>query len=633
MDLVKILSTVVEKRTLSSKLVITEALSKKVIAKLLAKFKTQTKDDDSIILKTIEGFSKYKDSLPSDKRDITKYDYSELKNIILTKETKKLEKDAYPEYIKLNKGANKADVKKALKKYFELYPFLPTNQRNLNSIPYLKLIEFLQQKFNTMITAAATKKFQTEEPRITREQLIFYISAYLDNYDRLPESTPPIMFMNFEQLEHVVDGLGGISDEIRKPQGQYDGIERIYDKDNLLIFKPNGKEQCVRLAHGRSWCISREGGSNLYYNYRLDKNLTIYYVIDLDKSYGDLDFASVILVDKYGRKRIADGKNMAGGYSGHSVESWDTISKKVPKIADKEKLFVPEPLTDEEQELFQKYRYATIQKDAIKELGSDYAAEMWLELRSPDLSNTTNGTEIFSNLPDELKKKYISLDLPLTGKMIEISSPEVLKLYASRQLEKILKKSLRDMKPADISFLKTKVMTQHRNDLKERFESELISGGAGNEKYVSMEYPNDVSSKFAALYGFETFFASLPSDLEFLTLENKSNEPLVENIPESIARFKQLTTLVIVNFIDSLPNNIGELSNLGFLSVNDCPNLKGFPESISKLSCLEFFSLEGSNTSGLKLPKSAEPYMTLHSDWVEVHFPEEMRKHCSPINY
>ena len=462
MDLVKILSTIVEKRTLSSKLVITEALSKKVIAKLLAKFKAQTKDDDSVILKTIEGFSKYKDSLPSDKRDITKYDYLPLKYVVLTRETKKLEKDAYPEYIEKNKGANKNDVKRALKKYFELFPLLPQNQRNLNSIPYLKLIEFLQQKFNVMITAAAIKKFENEEPRITREQLIFYISTYLDNYDRLPESTPPILFMNFEQLEQVVDGLGGISDEIRAPKSQYEGIEKIYDKDNLFIFKPNGKEQCVRLAHGRSWCISREGGSNLYYNYRLDKNLTIYYVIDLDKPYGDLDFASVILVDKYGRKRIADGKNMAGGYSGHSVESWDTISKKVPKIADKEGLFVPEPLTDQEQELFQKYRYATIQNDAIKELGSEYAAEMWLELRSPDLTNANNGAEIYGNLPDELKKKYISLDLPLNGKMIEVSSPDVLKLYASRQLEKILKKSLKDLKPADISFLKTPIMIKHK---------------------------------------------------------------------------------------------------------------------------------------------------------------------------
>jgi len=632
MDLVKILSTVVEKKSISTKLVINEALSKKVIEKLLKKFKTQTKDDDSVILKTIEGFSKFKDSLPTGKRDITQYDYLPLKNIVLTKETKKLEKESYPKYIEQNKGANKNDVKKALKKYFELYPLLAPNQRNLDNLPYLKLIEFLQQKFNTIITAAATKKFKEEAPSITNEQLIYYISAYLDNYNNLPETTPPILFMTFEQLEHVVDGLGGISDDLKKPKGQYDDIERIYDQDNLLIFKPNGKEQCVRLAHGRSWCISREGGSNLYYNYRLDKNLTIYYVIDLDKPYGDLDFASVILVDKYGRKRIADGKNMAGGYSGHNVESWDTISKKVPKIADKENLFVPDPLTDEEQDLFYKYRNASVSQDAVKELGSVHAAEMWLELRSPDLSNYSNGSTVYSNLPDELKKKYISLDLGLTSEMIKNSSPEVLKLYASRQLEKILRKSLKDLKSTDISFLKTPIMAQHKEGLKERFASELTMGG--NDKgYISLEYPNDISSKFAALYGFDTFFDSLPNDIEFLTLENKSGEPMTEKIPESISRFQNLTTLVIINFIDELPNNIGDLKNLGFLSINDCPNLKSFPDSISKLSCLEYFSLEGSNTSHLKLPESAKPYMKLHSDFVELDFPENMRQHCEPIKY
>jgi len=112
MDLVKILSTVVEKKSISTKLVINEALSKKVIEKLLKKFKTQTKDDDSVILKTIEGFSKFKDSLPTGKRDITQYDYLPLKNIVLTKETKKLEKESYPKYIEQNKGANKNDVKK-----------------------------------------------------------------------------------------------------------------------------------------------------------------------------------------------------------------------------------------------------------------------------------------------------------------------------------------------------------------------------------------------------------------------------------------------------------------------------------------------------------------------------------------
>jgi hypothetical protein len=631
MDLIKILSKVVETKSINSKLSLQEALSKKLITKLVNKFKTQTKDDESMILKTIEAFEKYKDGFPADKRDITKFNYLPLKFLILTKETRNLEKDTYPKYIAQNKGVAKKDAKKALKKFFELYPLLNKTQRDLSNLPYLKLMEFLQQKFSPIITAAAKKKFKEEDRNITDEQATYYIQAYVDNYDRLPESTPPILFMTFEQLEQVIDGMGGISDEI-SPKSQYEGIEKIYDKDNLLIFKPNGKEQCVRLAHGRSWCISREGGGNLYYNYRLDKNLTIYYVIDFDKAYSDLDFASVILVDKYNRKRIADGKNMAGGYSGHNVESWDTISKKVPKIRDKENLFVPDPLTDEEQSLFNEYRYANVKSDAVQELGSEYAAEMWLELRSPDLSHVSNGDTIYEKLPTELKKKYISLDLPLTSKMISVSPETVLKLYSARQLEKILRKSLKELKPTDISFLKSKVMEKQKEELKSRYESELTNYSQDNT-YVSLDYPNDTNSKFVALYGFETFFESIPQEIEYLTLDNKSNDTLVENLPESISRFKNLQTLVINNFIDRLPENIGDLKNLGFLSINDCPNFVGFPESISKLTCLEYFSLEGTNTDNIKIPKSAEPYMKLHSDWVEVNFPEEMTRNCSPINY
>ena len=131
-------------------------------------------------------------------------------------------------------------------------------------------------------------------PEVTPEQLLFYIGTFLDNYDQLPLDTPYLLFMNFNQLEGVVDSLGGISVSTGK-KDDFEDIETVYDQDNLLIFKPSGKEQCIRLAHGRPWCISRTGGSNLYYNYRLGDNLTIYYVIDKDKDYSDVDFASVIL--------------------------------------------------------------------------------------------------------------------------------------------------------------------------------------------------------------------------------------------------------------------------------------------------------------------------------------------------
>ena len=78
------------------------------------------------------------------------------------------------------------------------------------------------------------------------------------------------------------------------------------------------------MKNGRSWCTSREGTSNLYYNYRFDQNLTLYYVIDEDLPFNNLNFASVILVDRNGEMRLADGSN-SGRYAGSTILPWDEI--------------------------------------------------------------------------------------------------------------------------------------------------------------------------------------------------------------------------------------------------------------------------------------------------------------------
>ena len=66
-----------------------------------------------------------------------------------------------------NKGSDKNAVKFALRKFYELFPILPINQRDVLKMPYLKLVEFLQSKFNTMLTSAALKKFKDDKVNVT----------------------------------------------------------------------------------------------------------------------------------------------------------------------------------------------------------------------------------------------------------------------------------------------------------------------------------------------------------------------------------------------------------------------------------------------------------------------------------
>ncbi len=434
MKLVKILSSVIVENV-DPKFRLTE-ISNKLMNQLVLKFSNETKDSEDDIKSYIGDFDKYKNGLPADKRDITKYTYDQLKSVILSKRVKKEEGDIFKTYMKgPGKGSDQRQVKSMIKKFLEIRNYLPEPNRDIMRYPYLKLVELIQNKFGGIITKAAFEKYKKERNDLTNEQILSYIERYVDLYDRLEANTPPIMLMSFDELEAALDHLPDGDDTPKKKGDDFKDIETIYDKDNLYIFKPNGKEQCIRLAHGRPWCTSRIGGGNLYYNYRLENNLTLYYVIDRDTPFDDLNFAVVILVDEYGRKRIADGKNMAGGYSGHRTETWDTISSKVPKLKDKEYLFTPDPLTDREKGLLRKYKHINVQDDAVKELGSVEDAEFWLEIASPNL---TNKPRVYINLPSELKKKYISLGMDLTGDMITSSEPDVVKYYLARKIDSLI---------------------------------------------------------------------------------------------------------------------------------------------------------------------------------------------------
>ena len=588
MKLVKILSSVIVENV-DPKFRLTE-ISNKLMNQLVVKFKEETEDSEDDIKSFINDFDKYKNGLPSDKRDITKYSYEQLKSLIQSKRSKKEEGNIYKTYMKgPGKGSDQRQVKSMIKKFLEIRNYLPEPNRDIMKYPYLKLVELIQNKFGGLITKAAFEKFKRERTDLTNEQILSYIERYVDLYDRLEPNTPPIMLMSFDDLEASLDHLPDGDDVPQKKGDDFQDIENIYDSDNLYIFKPNGKEQCIRLAHGRPWCTSRVGGGNLYYNYRLENNLTLYYVIDKDKSFDDLNFAVVILVDEYGRKRIADGKNMAGGFSGHKTESWGVISSKVPKLADKEDLFTADPLTDREKGLLRRYKNINVNEDAVQELGSVEDAEFWLEIASPNL---TNKPRVYINLPVELKKKYISLGMDLTGDMITNSEPDVVKYYLARKIDSLRTKTLANLTTADIALINMPTMRNLKEELKVKYAGQLATEG---DNIVKITYPNDASSKYIALFGFDELFENLPETITYLTIANKSNDTLDLDIPPSIGKFRDVIALVLENCVRTLPEELGQMEGLTFLTLQNNKNLQSLPESLADLEFLDLIALSGSN--------------------------------------
>jgi len=569
---------------------ISEAVSKKLLQTMTNKFKEQTDDSESVIQKYIKTFDRIKQSLNPRERDISKYEYDQLKKLIderVSRQKRKKERDnilkSYMETEGLGKGSNIEDVKVDLRRYYEIKDFLPSNMQDILSIPYVKLSKFLNEKFEDIFTKNILKKFQKESPDVSDDQVMARIERYINAFDEVPKYSKTVSKMNFDEFESAADQLP--QKNKRELSGEIDmsDVDVVYEDDDVLIFHPDQKQKCINIrkkyAPDRGWCTSWEGTGNYYYNYRLRQNLTLYYVINKNLPFSDVNFATVILVEPYGdRMRLADGSN-SGRYSGGSIVSWDEITEKVPVIKGKKELFKAKPLSDEESDRMKKLENTKVQSDAVKELGGVQNAELWLELLRTKLTAMSEGVEIYKNLPDDLKKKYIGLGNDINREMLIASSPEVIKYYLNKKKENLITSSLKSLKSTDLELLKTSEMKNVLEKNKERYAKEI---GLDKGVNVIIEFPSSDISKFIYLYGLDDVFDLLSSDLNSIQIINNEDELINITIPPTISKFKQLTGLNFRKCIDELPKEIGDLSKLQFLSVIDCPNFKTLPVEIAK---------------------------------------------------
>jgi hypothetical protein len=442
------------------------------------------------------------------------------------------------------------------------------------------------------------------ERTFTDEMLDYYVSTYINEFDELYTQIPPPTALSFSDFEHYIDGLNKGLENAGK--ASRDDIELVHnDEDNkLTIFQPKTRDQCIRLKNGRSWCTSREGGSNLFYNYRLDNRRTLYYVIDEDKEYSDINFAVVILVDPDGDMSLADGTN-SGRYSGHQNIPWDEIVKKIPKLKNLKDVFKAKPLTKEELDLISQIRNTRVGDNPIEDLGSEDRAELWLEIRSPRLSDAQ-----FENLTPSLRKKYIALGHDLTAGMINVSDPETKAYYIVKQIDSIKTKSLNQLSDADIAILNiTGTTTFEKNimKLKEEMKTKFVVDFQSGDN-ITIKIPAQKEGKYIALYGFDELIKNLSSNVKFFEIIcTEQNYPQYDLPTEFCDRFTQLETLVMENIVASIPDNISNLRNLTVLNLKGNKNLLTLPSSILKMGNLDMVILRNA-PQNFTPPKGFEEY-------------------------
>ena len=598
-----------------------EAVSPQLMSKMLDKFGKETSDDESIVRNYIESFDKYKNSLDPNLRDITRYTYSELKSLIddlnYRKEWRKTLNETIKIYMStegLGRGAELDDAKINIKKFLEIIDFLPNQFKDILKIPYLKLTRILSDNFENVIREKGFKHLKESNPNATPEDILVRLNMYINSYGELPFYSKPIFRMDFGEFESIVDVL---PTDVEDLGGEIDisDVKVVYEDDNVLVFLGDGKQHCINIrkkyAPDRSWCTSWERSGNYYYNYRLDQNLTLYYVINKLRDPSDVDYASVILVSKDGSKRLADGSN-SGRYAGSTIVPWSEIVGKIPVIKNIEPTFKPIPLTDEEIEKLRGIKNLKVNNDAVGELGEE-AAELWIELSSPDL---TRQPQIYINLPVDLKKKYIGLGLDLNSEMISLSEPEVQKYYLSKKIESLSNKTLSDLGETDIALIKSPIFPK---DLREKIKTRSIDvalKGLGN-KDIKIDIGSNLG-KYVSMFGFDDLIDRLPESLE--SFEFKSNTYLNIPIPKSFCKFKKLEIMGFKNVINSLPKCVGEMKELRIIQLSSNANLTSIPEEIFLLPNLDYINVGSNFESEFNEDKINEEREILGLDYLMISY-------------
>jgi hypothetical protein len=573
---------------------------------LIKKFSGSTNDSVQQISSYIDEFEDIKNGLPADRRDILRYSYDELKNVISQKKTSKNIDSIFDEFKKREKSIPNDELKKYIKRFLEISSKIPKNKSDILSYNFLDLAQFINENYPILISKLLLDKFTKEDPNLTVPQVTYYIQTYLDYLNEIPSNIKKVDEMSFTEFEHLIDGIAATKNTFETKKDDYDDIDLRYNENNLKIFAPKTKDQCIKLRNNRTWCTSREGSGNLYYNYRLSSERTLYYVIDEDKDFNDLNFAVVILVDPDGGMSLADKSN-TGDFSGHRNLPWDMIVKKIPKLKNLKQIFKPEPLTKEEKELISKVQNVKVGDDPKKSFSSLNELEMWLEYNSPRLTDIQ-----YINLPLNLKKKYITLGMDLTSEQLRNSEPEILQYYIRKKEDKLKNTTLTNLSDSDISLLNIKLMRNLKESLKEKFKSDTFIKKDAEE--FNVVYPDGVISKFITLYGFDEIFEDIPPNIRAFIFKNKSKtEKIILKLPDNIYSFTELETLVLENCINELPSSIGNLKKVTILTLSNNTNLKELPDSILNMDGLSFINLE--NTKVEKFPEKFFDY-----------FQEELKK-------
>ena len=113
---------------------------------------------------------------------------------------------------------------------------------------------------------------------------------------------------------------------------------------------------------------------------------------------------------------------------------------------------------------------------------------------------------------------------------------------------------------------------------------------------IEVRYPNDTVSKYISIYGFEDFFKRIPKGLKRLDIEYNDRGNSTKDRPgfalPDLTPYTNMEVLHVEGLLSEIPESVGKLQKLEFISVPNNPNLKSIPESVANLPNLEVLNVK-----------------------------------------
>ena len=239
-------------------------------------------------------------------------------------------------------------------------------------------------------------------------------------------------YADFSQLVAVVNFVRGNRQTKNANSKAASNAPPIFENDKLSIYRGDTPKQCVDIKgdFNYTWCVCAKGASNLYNYYHYSENNgypTFYFVKSKTLPQENPYFFIAIQVTNKGQYKVTRWQN-----DGDRLQTWDEISISQPDLAELQNIFVYKSLDKGELEFFNKYESNPISDTEFKKLVYD-DREKYLDMFGQKRPVSQN---IFKNLSDDLKSRYIDYEIGLEEDKFELIKDNKRLLGRYRQITK-----------------------------------------------------------------------------------------------------------------------------------------------------------------------------------------------------